>query len=347
MKVAITGGTGFIGQRIVRILRARGHDVVCVVRSPEKAGALSALGATLARGDILDAASLKAAFAGAEGVLHVAASYEMGVVGKRADEAIAKNLEGTRNALEAARDSGAAKIVYTSSIVVYGNTNGHVVAEGWRPERVAFPAPHPSIYAMSKARAHYEVAVPLMEAGAPIVIVQPGAVLGPKDHSTLRVIWACLARGIPVPIGGACYGMVDVEDCAMGHVLALERGRTGECYHLVDRNLRFADLLPRAASVSGLRGSQIVFPDFMLKLNAAFMSVFERIVPVPDVMSSDSLRGMMKHVTLTVETKKAREELGWTTSSFDETLRAIMTDELQRRGKPLPPLLAASAAPPA
>src|ERR1700691_424298 len=100
MKVAVTGGTGFIGRRVVRLLRERGHEVVCVVRSHEKAGSLSALGAQLAKGDILDGPSLKAVFAGCEGVLHIAASYELGVVGKQAEEALAKNLEGTRIALE-------------------------------------------------------------------------------------------------------------------------------------------------------------------------------------------------------------------------------------------------------
>jgi len=336
MKVALTGGTGFIGKRVVRILRERGHDVVCVVRSPDKAADLTALGATLSKGDILDKASLEKAFAGCEGVFHIAASYEIGVVGKRAKEALAKNLEGTRIALEAARDAGARKIVYTSSPVVYGNTRGELVAEGTRPERIAFPSSHPTFYAMSKARAHYDVAVPLMEAGAPIVIVQPGGVVGPRDHSTFRVLWALLARGIPVVMGGASYGVVDVEDCAMGHVLAMEKGKIGESYHLVDENVRLADLVKRAAEASGLSGRAVILPDWMIALNAAFMSVVERVVPLPDVLSSDALRSMATAVTLTVQTKKARDELGWTPRPMADALREIMADELSRRGKTLP-----------
>jgi nucleoside-diphosphate-sugar epimerase len=339
MKVAVTGGTGFIGSRVVRILRERGHDVVCVVRSPDKATALATLGATLARGDILDAESLKKAFDGCEGVLHIAASYELGVVGKRAKEALAKNLDGTRRALEAARDSGAKKIVYTSSIVVYGNTHGKTVPEGTRPERIEFPKSHATFYAMSKARAHYDVAVPLMEAGAPIVIVQPGGVIGPRDHSTFRVLWALLARGLPVTMGAARYGIVDVEDCAMGHVLALEKGRVGECYHLVDENLSLPDLVHRAIDASGVQGSTLVFPDWLIGLNAAFMSLVERVIPVPDVMSSDALRGMKASLTLIVETQKARTELGWTPRPMAEALREILADELMLRGKKLPPQL--------
>ena len=339
MRVAVTGGTGFIGKRVVRILRERGHEVVCVVRNPDKASSLAALGATLARGDILDGASLSAAFAGCEGVLHVAASYELGVVGKRAKEAMAKNLDGTRLALEAACASGARKIVYTSSIVVYGNTYGEEVPEGWRPKRIACPSPHPSFYAMSKARAHYEVALPMIEAGAPIVIVQPGGVIGPRDHSTFRVLWSLLARGWPVPLGRARYGIVDVEDCALGHVLALEQGRIGESYHLVDVNMAVTDLFQRALTATGLRGRSIVFPAWMLAINAAFNSVIERVIPLPDILSSDSLRGMSGSLTQCVATGKARTELGWNPRPLDDVLREIMADELTLRGKKLPPQL--------
>jgi nucleoside-diphosphate-sugar epimerase len=339
MKVAVTGGTGFIGNRVVRILRERGHDVVCVVRDPGRATALSGHGATLARGDILDGESLKKAFDGCEAVLHIAASYELGVVGTRAKEALAKNLDGTRTALEAARDSGAKKIVYTSSIVVYGNTRGETVPEGWKPPRIEFASSHPTFYAMSKARAHYDVAVPLMEAGAPIVIVQPGGVFGPRDHSTFRVLWALLARGLPVTMGAARYGVVDVEDCALGHVLAMEKGRVGECYHLVDENLGLPDLVRRAIAATGVNGRVVVLPDWLIGLNAVFMSLVERVIPVPDVMSSDALRGMKASLTLMVETQKARSELGWTPRPMAGALREVLADELSLRGKKLPPQL--------
>jgi dihydroflavonol-4-reductase len=339
MRVALTGGTGFIGKRVVRILRERGHEVTCLVRNPDNASALTKLGATLVRGDILDGNSLAAGFAGHEGVMHIAASYELGVVGKAAHEAMAKNLDGTRLALTAARASGASKIVYTSSIVVYGNTHGEVVPEGWKPERIAFPNPHPTFYAMSKARAHYDVALPMIQDGAPVVIVQPGAVIGPRDHSTFRVLWRLMARGWPVPIGRASYGIVDVEDCALGHVLALEQGRVGECYHLVDQNLSMPALVLRAAAASGLSARRIVFPSWMLRINAAFNSLIERIVRLPDMLSSDALRGLAGSLTQTVTTDKARDKLGWKPRPLDEALREILADELTLRGKRLTPQL--------
>jgi dihydroflavonol-4-reductase len=152
-------------------------------------------------------------------------------------------------------------------------------------------------------------------------------------------MWALLARGLPVVMGGARYGAVDVEDCALAHVLALEKGRIGECYHVVDENVRLADLVGRAARVSGIRGRALVMPDWMIAVNAAFMSLVERILPVPDVLSSDSLRATAARVTLTVDASKARTELGWTPRPMDETLREIMADAVSVRGKKLPPLL--------
>jgi dihydroflavonol-4-reductase len=339
MRVAVTGGTGFIGRRVVRILRERGHEVTCLVRTPERAGELAALGATLRKADILDADSLRAGFAGAEGILHIAASYELGVVGKRAADALRRNLDGTRLALEAARDAGAKKIVYTSSTVIYGNTGDDVVPEGWRPPRIEFPATHATFYGMSKARAHYEIALPMIEAGAPIVIVQPGGVIGPRDHSTLRALWQFLAAGWPLPVGRGAFPVVEVEDTALGHVLALERGRIGASYHLTDENLTLPELLGRAREASGLRAPIVVLPDWMLRANLALVSLVERLLPMPDLMSSDALRAMLSTMSIRVDSTRTREELGWTPRPLAEALREILADERQRRGKPLPPLL--------
>jgi dihydroflavonol-4-reductase len=139
---------------------------------------------------------------------------------------------------------------------------------------------------------------------------------------------------------GACrYGVVDVEDCAMGHALAMEKGKPGECYHLVDQNLRLADMVKRAVDVSGIKGRALVLPDWLLALNAAFMSLVERVIRVPDILSSDALRGMPGSFTLIVEHDKARKQLGWAPRSMDEALREVMADELTRLGKKLPPQL--------
>jgi nucleoside-diphosphate-sugar epimerase len=342
MRVAVTGGTGFIGRRVVRDLRAAGHEVVCVVRRPEAAGALAAMGATLVKGDILDRASLDAAFAGAEGVLHLAAAYEVGLTGARVEASLRQNVDGTRTALEAAVASGAKKIVYTSSIVVSGTsgTSGAEVRdETYRYEGTRFP----TAYALGKHRAHREVAEPLMKAGAPIVVVQPGAVLGPDDTSNFMEIFKFMARGLPVPVGRAAYAAIDVEDCARGHVLALEKGRVGECYYLVSENLTLAEVVRRASAATGARASAIELPDLVVQANAAFLWLLERVFPMPPVFSSEGQRGQASTFTLRFSGEKARRELGLEPKPLDDTFRAIMKELLTRRGKALPPQLSSGA----
>ena len=148
-----------------------------------------------------------------------------------------------------------------------------------------------------------------------------------------------MSRGLPVTTGAATYGVVDVEDCALGHMLALEKGRPGECYHLVDQNLSLPDLVRRASAASGVPGRVLVLPDWLLAVNTAFTRVIERIIPLPDILSSDALRGMAKSLQLTVDAKKARAELGWQPRPLDDALREILADELVRRGRALPPQL--------
>lgn len=339
MRVAVTGGTGFIGRRVVRLLRERGHEVTCAVRKPEGAGALAGLGASVVPGDILDRASLDRAFQGHEAVMHLAASYEVGLSGKRAAEAMTQNLDGTRHALEAARDAGARRIVYTSSIVIWGTTRGKVLTEADRPDRLAFPDPHFSIYALSKARAHYEVAEPMMKEGVPVIAVSPGTVLGPGDHSNFHLIFELLAAGLPAPLGPAAYTVVSVEDCALGHVLALERGVPGRNYVLANEQLGLREMFERARAVSGVKGWLLPLPDWLLVPSMAFASLAERLMPLPRLLSSENTRGQLGGTTMLFDSSLARRELGWSPSPIDATLKEIMADELAKRGKPLPKLL--------
>ena len=174
MRYFVTGATGFIGGRLVSQLRAAGHDVVALVRTPANAKALTGLGVALHPGDITDKDSLRAGMRGVDGVFHLAAWYRIGA--RAADRRLADqiNVTGTRNVLEAMRDSGVPKGVYTSTLNVFGDTEGWVGDESYRRM-----GPWLSEYDRSKWAAHYEVAVPMIKAGLPLVIVQPVPCTGP------------------------------------------------------------------------------------------------------------------------------------------------------------------------
>jgi dihydroflavonol-4-reductase len=335
MKIALTGATGFIGSRVAKLLRARGDDVVCVVRTPAKATELSALGCTLAKGDILDKPSLLAAFAGCDAVIHMAASYEIGVVGERKKQAGQFNLDGTRNALEAAHEAGVKKIVYTSSLVVYGYARKDPPIQEGDP----VSARHPSFYGESKAQAH-DIALDLVKRGAPIVVVQPGAVIGPRDHSSMRFVFGALARGLPLPIGDATYGIIDVEECARGHVLALDKGVVGKCYHFAAEFLTMDQLLDRASALSGLPNRALTLPTWFLRTNAFFTSLVEKVLPLPELLSSE-LAMTLAGVHQNMDRTNSRTDLGFEPRPLDAMIKTIVADDLARLGKKAPPQLTA------
>lgn len=172
MKAFVTGGTGFIGGHVIQKLVARGYEVVALSRNDRGAAKVEALGARAAQGDITDPESMREAMQGSQVVFHIAALYQVGKGNLPQMEQV--NVEGTRKVLTLAHELGIPKIVYTSTVGVFGDTHGKVYDETYR--RVT--PPKTSAYELTKWRAHYEVAKPLIEAGAPIVIVMPGGVYG-------------------------------------------------------------------------------------------------------------------------------------------------------------------------
>lgn len=180
MRIFLTGGTGFIGGRVAGLLRERGDEVRALARDPGRAESLAALGCEVHQGDLSDRAALAAAMAGCDAVIHAAAVYEVGIPKRERRPMYEANVLGTENVLGAALDAGLGRAVYVSTIAAYGNTHGKVVDETYvHPGR-----DYTSYYEETKVEAH-RVAKRLIEEGLPCVIVQPGAVYGPGDHSAV------------------------------------------------------------------------------------------------------------------------------------------------------------------
>jgi dihydroflavonol-4-reductase len=232
MKCFVTGSSGFIGSNLVHELLARGHDVKALLRPGSDDRALRGANVEPVTGDTSDKAVLSKALRGCDWCFHVAASYHLWLP----DYApmYAANVEGTRNVVDAAIAAGCSRVVYTSTVGCIGlpkANNGTVIpTDETAPVSEAQMSNH---YKLSKWRAEV-VARELAAKGAPVMIVNPSAPVGPRDVKptpTGKVIVDFLNRQMPAYLDTG-LNWVHVRDVAVGHILAAERGRPGERYIL-------------------------------------------------------------------------------------------------------------------
>lgn len=336
-RYVVTGATGFIGGRVARRLRAAGHAVTAIVRDPAAAADLASLGVELAPGDITDRESLRAPMRGADGVFHLAAWYEIGTRDRR--RAVTVNVEGTRNVLETMRELRIPKGVYTSSLAVFSNTHGRMPDETYR-----HPGPWLTLYDRTKWQAHYEVAEPLVRAGLPLVIVQPGLVYGPQDRSIVhRMFLTYLRRRLPVAPRGTAYCFGYVDDTAAAHLQAMESGRSGESYILAGPMHTFAEVFALAETLTGVPAPRLQPPGWLLVGLAYAMRMAGAVLPVPENYRYESLR-VMAGATYAGNDAKARRELGWAPRSLADGLRPTFRACMRELGMPLPAALSGSEA---
>ena len=328
MKIFVTGATGFIGTHLVPKLISRGHAVTCLVRDPQKAESLAAVrvGATLVAGDVTDRESMREPMRGTDAVFHLAAWYAIGIGERDTARMRAINVDGTRNTLELAVALGVSKIVYTSSVAVFGNTRGRIVDESHR----ASVDDMVSEYERTKWIAHYEIAVPMQQRGAPIIVVQPGGVTGPGDPTPPGRLYRLYLRGLPIMFGaksGLTYAHVD--DIAEGHVLALEKGRIGESYILAGPSLTFREAMQMWEKITGLPAPRMWLPGWVAVGMAKFAGLFERAFGLRTTLSSEALSSLADY-TFFGSAEKAKRELGWQPRPVEETFRETLESWAKR-----------------
>ena len=256
MKALVTGSTGFIGAAVARCLLERGVDVRVLVRRDSDLGNLQGLNVEQAYGDLRDAASLRQALTGCRQLYHVAAHYALWAPDPQIFYDI--NVTGTRNLMEAARDVGVERIVYTSTIGAIGLPPGGGLGTEETPVSLEQMSGH---YKRSKYLAEQEVAR-LARAGLPVVIVNPSAPVGARDIKptpTGQVIVDFMKGRMPAYIETG-MNLIDVDDVAVGHLHAMEQGRTGERYILGNRNLMLREVFALLSCLTGVPAPRVKLP---------------------------------------------------------------------------------------
>lgn len=313
MKSFVTGGTGFIGSHLITKLVAQGYQVHALVRSEEDARAFRNKGVQPVRGDILDTSSMVDGMTGSDVVFHVAGWYKIGAQDRRTAERI--NVEGTRNVLGLAHKLNIPKIIHTSTVAVFGDTSGRLVDETYiMPPYQDFLTE----YDRTKWKAHYEVALPMIRRGAPVMIAIPGVVYGPGDPSLIGSLMRLYYKGLmPVVFGpGFMVTYAHVEDIADGLIRLSEKGKIGESYILAGPAFSLSDMMDLWAKLLNRKPPSVRIPARFLQPLIPFIGLIDQFIPLPDIISQDTLT--ILDATYGARADKAHRELGWHTRPIEQ-----------------------------
>ena len=316
MKCFVTGATGFLGSHVARRLLAGGAELRLLLRRSSRTCNIAGLPAEHVIGDLRDLESLRRGVSGCEFVFHVAADYRLWSPNRQ--ELYDSNVEGTRNVLAAARDSGVRRVIYTSSVATMGFGNNGRLTDENSPVRVSNMI---GDYKRSKFLAE-QLVLEAGRGGENVVMVNPTTPVGERDIKPTpsgQIVVDFLRRKFPAYVDTG-LNLVDVIDCAEGHLLAMEKARPGERYILGGENLTLKQILDKLGAISGLPSPKIELPYAVAYATG-----------VVDTLVTGKLRKREPRVTLDsvrmgrkkmfVSSAKAERELEWTPGPVDDALR--------------------------
>ena len=316
MKAFVTGATGFLGSHVARVLADQGADLRLLIRPTSNLKNLEGLKAETATGDLRDVASLEKALSGCDTVFHVAADYRLWV--RDPNEMYRSNVDGTRALLGAARKNGVGRVVYTSSVATVGFTSDGRPADEDSPVSLADMIGH---YKRSKFLAE-QVALEAGRAGMHVVTVNPTTPIGEQDLKptpTGRIVVDFLKRKFPAYVETG-LNLVDVRECARGHVAALEKGRTGERYILGGEDLTLKQILDKLGQITGLPSPTIKLPYiFAFAAGIVDEAVTGLLLRREPRATVDTVR--MGKKKMFASSAKAERDLGWKIVPIDGALR--------------------------
>jgi dihydroflavonol-4-reductase len=306
----VTGATGFLGSHVARLLVERGEHVRVLARASSSSELLEGFPVERITGDLRDAASLARAVAGVDTVYHIAADYRLWA--RDAREIYESNVTGTKNLLNAAREAGISRFVYTSTVATFAVPGHAALSTTGLPDESTVSSLEEMIgdYKRSKWLAEQE-AMQAAAAGLPVIIVNPTTPVGPGDAKptpTGRILVDFLNGRMPAYVDTG-LNFVPVEDAAAGHLLAAERGRAGARYILGGENMTLKTVLDILARISGRSAPRVRMPH-AVALAAGYVDAgLSRLLGREPQIPLDGVR-MARH-KMFVNTEKARRELGF------------------------------------
>ena len=321
MKTFITGATGFVGSAVSRRLLKEGHSVVALVRATSDKSNLAGLPVEIVTGDLTDPDSFAAALGGCDCLFHVAADYRLWV--PNPPEMYESNVTGTRNLMLAALDAGVERIVYTSSVATLGLNSDGIPADESTPVRFSDMIGH---YKRSKFLAEVEVKRLVKEENLPAVIVNPSTPVGPRDRRPTpsgRVIIDAASGRIPAYVDTG-LNLINVDDVAVGHLLALDRGKVGRRYILGGQNMTLREFLTQVAIIANQSPPKVRLPQSLVLPIAYLAEGWARLTDRGEpLITVDGVKLSKKKMFFSSE--RAMHELGFRPGPVEEALRDAVT----------------------
>jgi dihydroflavonol-4-reductase len=331
MRLFLTGATGFVGAHVAQMAALQGAELRLLTRSSSNTKNLP-IGAEIVVGDLREPEKFASALAGCDALIHVAADYRLWVPDPA--EMYKANVEGTRELLRLAREAGVRRVVYTSSVATMGFKKDGTIVDEETPVSEADMIGH---YKRSKWMAE-QVAMEAARAGQQVIILNPTTPIGSLDTKptpTGRIVVDFLNRNFPAYVDTG-LNLVDVDEIARMHLVALERGTPGKRYILGGENLTLKQILDRLAAITGLPSPTMKVPHAVAMAFALF-----------DEAITGKLRGKEPRATVEAvrmgrkmmfaSSAKAERELGLRVMSVENALRSACAWFVANGYAPAPP----------
>ncbi|WP_158790068.1 hopanoid-associated sugar epimerase [Granulicella sp. L60] len=319
MRVFITGATGFVGGHVAKAYAAEGASLRLLTRQTSRLDSLAGVDAEMVTGDLREPEKLRSALTGCDALVHVAADYRLWV--RDPDQMYAANVAGTRELLKLAREVGVQRVVYTSSVATMGfKADGSIVNED-SPVALGEMIGH---YKRSKFLGEVE-AIQAAKAGQHVMILNPTTPIGAGDAKptpTGRIIVDFLNKKFPAYVDTG-LNLVDVDEVARMHVVALERGTPGERYILGGENLTLKQILDRMSTITGLPSPTMKVPHSVAMAFAFFdETITGKLLGKEPRATVEAVR--MGKKMMFASSLKAERELGFRVLPVYHSMRAAI-----------------------